>query len=42
MSDIWIPYALINIRLNFKILKNSKSINDALKFKKKSQNFNRK
>ena len=36
ISDIWIPCALIIIRLNIKILKNSKSVNSVLKIKKKS------
>ena len=36
MSDIWIPCALIIIRQIFKILKNSKSVNSALKFKVKT------
>ena len=34
MSDIWIPCALIIIRQIFRILKNSESVNSALKIKK--------
>ena len=33
INDIWIPYALIIIRLNFRILKNSGSVDYTLKFK---------
>ena len=36
MSDIWIPCALIIIRLNFRILKNSESVSSVSKFKVKN------